>query len=340
MPPLGIPRRRAAAQPIHVRAERYIRERWDARACERMAVGVNSEVWRVDLGHESLIARFWRIEEHRDLAAECAHALGLVAALGLPAPRLLDTDFGPRAAAHGFRVTVEEHIPGRHLRLEDLGERRVVEQIASLLIRLHSMTSDVAGRPWSRHNREHPWERWMTDRARVLVDRARRLGLADRATAKELGEWFASRRPRLREVSPLCLVHGDLQPANLLMDDRGRVTLIDFATLSFAPRVLELASAHNAFELVARGAFAPILEEYLRREQGTGNKEQDEGAIERMWREHGAHFRAFDQLRRAVSAQRKVGKRRHIGRRDVYAHKAELFWGLLLETAGIREIRG
>lgn len=331
-------RRGRASAPMGERAEAHIRRRLAARpalrgfgpvqACEEIVEGNNSELWRVDLAGGRLIARFWRAEPHRNRAHEHAESLDLVASLGLPAPRLLDVDATPQTEREsGFHVTAETWLEGRAVGPGDLREEAVRRQMVDQLLRLHGHAGEVAGRPWSRANREHPWDRWMSRRIGVLLERARQLGRLDRASAERAARALAARQPPLAEVMPFHLSLGDVQPKNYLLAPDGQLQIVDVGALGFAPFELELVTGEASFDMAEEGAFRPVLEDYLA------------AAPERRarWEQRLDYFRAFDFLRRAVSAQRKTLKARHAARREEFAARGERFWerfAALLERLG------
>ncbi len=71
-----------------------------------------------------------------------------------------------------------------------------------------------------------------------LVDR----GYLDAETGRRLGSWMDELRGRFDENSPRVLLHGDLAPQNLMVDDAGRfVALIDWGDAAWGPRGMEFA---------------------------------------------------------------------------------------------------
>jgi hygromycin-B 7''-O-kinase len=74
--------------------------------------------------------------------------------------------------------------------------------------------------------------------AEELVDR----GYLDPETGRWLGSWMGRLRGRFDENSPKVLLHGDLAPQNLMVDDAGRfAALIDWGDAAWGPRGMEFA---------------------------------------------------------------------------------------------------
>lgn len=263
---------------------------------EEIAEGTNSEIWRVDLDSGPLIVRFWKIERGRDKASETAELLQHLGALGLPVPRLVDCDLSAATARrYAVRVTVEEYLPGRPIEPADLRDAGIRRQLVDILQRLHTETSDTAGRPWRRDNEHHPWEPWLRRRIPLLVERLRSRRPSE--IDGDLTERILALMPPERDIRPFALIHGDPQPANFLLDDRGRVGLIDFGTVMHAPFEIDLVIGQDCFDLLEPGSFDPVIEECL--------AASPEGWRER-WRRHARFFRAFHLLERVSSAWRKA----------------------------------
>jgi len=329
MAPWPFARRATASAPMAERVRAHIHTRLAERpalralgavvSCEEIAEGNNSEIWRVECERGRVIARFWRVEARRDKAADNAHVLGLAASLGLPAPRLIDLDTTRETEREfGFHVTVEELVEGRPLEPSDLRDGVIRGQLVAILLRMHAHTGEIAGQPWSRANREHPWDEWMPHRIGILLGRARDLKLAEAGT---LAKWEAALRrhqPPLTDVLPFNLIHGDVHPRNCLLGADGALRMIDFGAVAFAPFELELVTGEASFEMAEAGSFVPLLDAYL----ATSPERRE------RWERNQDHLRAFDLLRRAVSAHRKTLKARHAARHGEFGARGERFWNL------------
>jgi Ser/Thr protein kinase RdoA (MazF antagonist) len=324
--------RRAQRRPIGERARTYLSEIFPQRAAirergseivgfEEIAEGTNSEIWRVDLDSGPVIARFWKIERGRDKASETAELLQRLAALELPVPRLVDCDLSTATARRfAVRVTVEEFLRGRPLEPADLRDESIRRQLVDIFQRLHAETSDMAGRPWRRDNEHHPWEPWVRRRIPLLVERLRthRPNEID----GDLAECILALMPPERDIRPFALIHGDPQPANFLLDDRGHVGLIDFGTVMHAPFEIDLVIGQDCFDLLEPGSFDTAIEECL--------AVSPERWRER-WRRHARFFRALHLLERVSSAWRKA-ERYHAAAAQESRRRGDHAWERLQTT--------
>ncbi|MBN1476996.1 phosphotransferase [Candidatus Sumerlaeota bacterium] len=299
--------RRALRRPLSERAHAYLSEIFPQRPAIRdrgaeivgfaeIAEGTNSEIWRVDLDRGRLIARFWKIERGRDKAAETVELLQHLHTLGLPVPRLIDCDLSTKTARRfAMRVTVEEFLPGRHIEPADLRDVSIRRQLVDIFLRLHAETSETAGRPWRRNNRNHPWEAWLDRRIPLLVERIRMQRPGE--IGGDLAEPILAMRPPERDTRPFALIHGDPQPANFLIDGSGHVGLIDFGTVMYAPFEIDLVIGHDCFDQLEPGSFDSVIEECL--------AASSERWRER-WRRHARFYRALHLLERVSSCWRKA----------------------------------
>ena len=110
-----------------------------------------------------------------------------------------------------------------------------------------------SGRPWRRDNEHHPWEPWLRRRIPLLIERLRTRRPSE--IDGDLAERILALMPPERDVRPFALIHGDPQPANFLLDDRGRVGLIDFGTVMHAPFEIDLVIGQDCFDLLEPGLF-------------------------------------------------------------------------------------
>ncbi len=162
------------------------------------------------------------------------------------APQLLDSE-----ATHlALLLTAVPGHPLRELRLPPAEEREAYRQTGALLARLHT-----AGDLTPRHRAEARDE---LDAAPHALERLlHRCG--DRTTRREraLARALVGDLPHLGPL-PLALVHGDLQPRNVMWSAAGQASLIDFERTRFAPAVLDfvrLASGPWADRPALRAAF-------------------------------------------------------------------------------------
>lgn len=164
-----------------------------------------------------------------------------VAAQGYPTPRVLAAG-GPDAGIGGQAYLVMDLAPGRPL-LDGLDGVRALAQLPSLARRIPSTLADVLA---TLHR---------VDPAPVIGElvaagvpspdlpsmlthlqaRATVLGRADLAAA---AAWLLSHRPAVGDGGVIC--HGDMHPFNVLRDEAGRVTVLDWSAAVLAPAGYDL----------------------------------------------------------------------------------------------------
>ena len=82
------------------------------------------------------------------------------------------------------------------------------------------------------------------------------LGRADLAAA---AAWLQSHRPT---AEPVVVCHGDMHPFNLLVDDRGETTVLDWSAAMLAPGAYDLGFTSLVLAsppLVVPGALRPVI---------------------------------------------------------------------------------
>jgi fructosamine-3-kinase len=168
-------------------------------------------------------------------------------------PRLLDS-----GTVDDTAYTIEERIPGRSLdvALVDLEGTRREEALLAYAGAALALNAIAISRPWFGEFlmdptiRRDTWSEYLIARAAVQFARAaERL----REVVADIGSTFATFRDQLGSLdgAPVGLVHGDLFPGNVMVDDDLRVTgVIDFgfSTVIGDPRL----------DLVAASAFLEV----------------------------------------------------------------------------------
>ena len=176
-----------------------------------------------------------------------------------PATAAKETAFQAEVAAQGFRTPAvhaaggpEVGVDGRAYMVMDLAAgrpllagldgvgalarlpslaRRLPVTLADVLARLHRLNPTVVERRLDVAGVARPGQEPMLV---SLVDTAERLGRADLAAA---GRWLQA-HPPARE--PVVVCHGDLHPFNVLVDDAGAVTVLDWSAALLAPATYDL----------------------------------------------------------------------------------------------------
>lgn len=166
-------------------------------------------------------------------------------AAGLPVPELLAFAPGPPA------VIAMRYVDGAPL---SSGQVRAARETGSLMARFHQLG---ARPPFSTGH--ETWDRHILVWAGRELASLARYGLLDADQVATLRQWFARQRARLA-ARPVALLHGDLQPAHVLVDRHGeRVAgLLDFADAQPGDPLLDIAVLTLWDHALAR----PVLEGY------------------------------------------------------------------------------
>jgi aminoglycoside phosphotransferase (APT) family kinase protein len=131
--------------------------------------------------------------------------------------------------------------PGATLRFGD----PIPAAVLVTLARLHAATSSTETNAWAPGFGAARVE-WLVERA------ARALAVSERfkATEPDHAAWLgrlqsAGAEPRLREAAealPRALTHGDMHPANIVLDAEGAPIILDWGNVAAAPPTLDLAN--------------------------------------------------------------------------------------------------
>jgi aminoglycoside phosphotransferase (APT) family kinase protein len=163
-----------------------------------------------------------------------------VAAQAFPTPTVRASG-GPNEGVDGRAFMVMDLAQGRPLlagldglaavaKLPTLAQR-LPTTLAEVLARLHRLDpAPVQGRLEADGVARPGLESMLTS----LHDTARRLGRADLADA---AIWLRDHRP---PPEPVVICHGDLHPFNVLVDDAGAVTVLDWSAAVLAPATYDL----------------------------------------------------------------------------------------------------
>jgi aminoglycoside phosphotransferase (APT) family kinase protein len=205
-------------------------------------------------------------------------------------------DQSPRTwRQYGFSFLAEEFLDGKTLiRVPLGGTEPVVDNIADLLLRLHTIRSLKGGKPWEGQT----WkpERWAGKMAKEHLTRLQRLDLGlDNPRANALTMWFAEKF-RLCCQASYPLVHGDFHGRNILLLKDGELGLIDLATVSYGFPQIDLVEAEISLFRENATAAAGFFTRYFTSAQGNGAISNE-------------HYEAtrpvFEALRHIIKAGRK-----------------------------------
>jgi aminoglycoside phosphotransferase (APT) family kinase protein len=163
-----------------------------------------------------------------------------VAAQGFPTP-IVHAAGGPDEGVSGRAFMVMDLAPGRPLLagLEGISAasklpslfRRLPVTLADVLARLHRLEPAPVRARLEADGVPYPGLQLMLA---SLHDATERLGRADLAGA---ATWLRDHRPT---SEPTVICHGDLHPFNVLVDDAGAVTVLDWSAALLAPATYDL----------------------------------------------------------------------------------------------------
>jgi aminoglycoside phosphotransferase (APT) family kinase protein len=244
-----------------------------------------------------------------------------VAAQGYPTPRVLAAG-GPEEGIDGQAYMVMELAAGRPL-LAGLDGVRALLQLPSLARRLPATLADVLARLHTVEPAPVVAELAATgvrrpDLQSMLVgleEAAMNLGRADLATA---AAWLAAHPPVGDQDVVIC--HGDMHPFNVLVDDQGAVTVLDWSAAVLAPAGYDLGFTSlllaepplvlpGPLQPVARRAGRALSRRFLRAYERAGAVAVDRDAL--RWFQGLACLRALVEVAGWVAAGTIDGRAGH-----------------------------
>ena len=200
--------------------------------------------------------------EYAALKARHEHrALSLLGAQGYPAPRVeaLEVEASPLAGGKPFLLM--ERVPGALMgRLTQSASpkenARYLCQASDLLVRLHRLD----WRPFAQDPAAHTAPDGRAHLRRTIEDWERMAAPFDAPSAQAQLAWFSE---HLGDVSPgrPAVIHLDFHMYNILVDDDGRATVIDWTCLTVSDPRVDLA-----WTMVLPSDGGPALREALVRE--------------------------------------------------------------------------
>jgi aminoglycoside phosphotransferase (APT) family kinase protein len=197
------------------------------------AAGQRNSVWLVTTSAGvDVVVRV--LVDARRLAMERA-VIALVAAAGVPVAEVL------WATSAAEAVLVQRRLPGRMLS-EVSPTDAVCRSVATTLRAIHGIggTSGFGNLGADLAGEDDRLSTWFTARVRAEVDAATTLAAADRALLDRSLEVLDLAQPLLDRQGP-GLVHGDVQPFNLLVDADDRVTgVLDWEAAKSGPPAFDL----------------------------------------------------------------------------------------------------
>jgi Ser/Thr protein kinase RdoA (MazF antagonist) len=278
----------------------------------RAAFGVRSIVHLVDLSGGSHVVL--RALTPWVSAARLTYNLRSFARLGLPVPRLLDSDLSPLTAWRwGFYALTEERVDGTHPH-EHPDQDAAARAVARALARFHSVERWRWGWPGL--------PRIGSYRAHLIARAAKRARHLDKALAqprrREIEAWFREHSRSAPLGSPFALCHSRVNPGNFLLRPDGEAVALDLIESRYGAFAIDLVSAFYRICDGEAARIAAFLDEYF--------------AARPAWCRE-----AFDGARTFFEANRALGQAATFTRRAARAAAAGDADELALFRAGLRD---
>ncbi|MFH0794715.1 MAG: aminoglycoside phosphotransferase family protein [bacterium] len=260
-----------------------------------------------------LVLRFFPLR--RDLrthAAEHETVHRLLLELGLPVAPFYFRDNSPDTLKFlAAEVTAEKFLEGRNLTIHDVANPAApqFEPLLDLVASLHQRVSNSFGRPLRAADDSYSPAEWYARRAAHCLARLRQDRYLSASEADGWETFFASKSSILSQRPHFSLIHGDLQSANLIVDPKGKLWIIDFGTVRYEHFAIDLLQLQSGLFARVPETFKTFLDCYLKKRGG---------ALRRSFDADGPFLAAFLTLEKAYSHCAKAnkvqrGKRREYG---------------------------
>ena len=320
--------RREIKDRVDEYCRRHLRERLGANpkavlSFSQMAKGHNTILRGVNVeGVGPLVLRFFPLRRDlRTKAAEHQAVHKLLLELGLPVAPFYFRDNSPETIKLlTAEVTAEKFLEGRRLAPEDLASPNapLFAPLLDLVVALHQRRSDSFGRPFAQDSENSSPSEWYTARAGHYIARLSKDKFISSRDASRWKTFFASKASALSNRPHFSLIHGDLQPANLIVDPQGKLWIIDFGTVRYDHFAIDLLQLQIALFGGAPGTFKAFLDRYF---------EKLGESLREYFDADGPILAAFLALEKAYSHCTKTskvqrGKRREHGDTEVFHRSA------------------
>lgn len=305
-------KKKSARENIGERIEKYLKDSLKARfppfqtgikSIEKIGRGENTilRVISSETG-QRFVARFYPYEPHKEKALEHCYVSTLFKRNNLNTPKIFFKDTSPETREDfGFDVVIEAFIQGTPLNTERLNEKPdLLRNFIAQLQTLHSVTSKSAGKFWRVENEREAPLTYFLQRTRLYLTRINKY-LTPLNTKEQ--KYYLNAMVRLSEplksITTYNLIHGDLQPHNILVTPNGDIYFLDFGRTCYGFFEEDLVEVFYGIYTGARDGFNLFLTEYF-----SQDKENRHSRFEKNF----SFFTAFYHLEKASSSAVKVRK--------------------------------
>jgi aminoglycoside phosphotransferase (APT) family kinase protein len=252
---------------------------------------------------KTLLLRIYPYVAEKRKGVEHAHVSRLLHEHGINVPEIrFCDDSATTRAEFEFEAIVEDYVSGHEPDNADIVEARFINELASVLTKMHQIKSDVAGKPWHALNERQDPIRYYVKRSSLYLKRVSRHLTTVGAEALQRCKAFLQREvERLRPIREFSFVHGDVQTGNLIIAARGEIYVVDFGTCGYGYFEEDLVSAELGVFGSNETAFEMFVDSYFAIAGRDARNRYDQTRI---------FFLAFYHLEKASSAATRVRKMR------------------------------
>ncbi|MCX7765563.1 MAG: aminoglycoside phosphotransferase family protein [Candidatus Sumerlaeia bacterium] len=209
--------------------------------------------------------RIYPYAPDREDAQEHCLVARLFARSGANVPEILFCDNSKKIRIkYSFDALVEEYIEAQSLSEELMSIQPMIRQrLAQTLASLHQMTNHLSGKIWQPVNERRQPLKYFAERINLYFTR---LSTYHHQLTPSLVKHFTDKmhavcKP-LSTISSYNLIHGDLQPENLLLNQNGGIIFLDYERSCFGYLEEDLVCVLNSYFRGLRDNFQLFLNDY------------------------------------------------------------------------------
>lgn len=184
---------------------------------------------------EKYILRIYPLKGNKKRACYHYYLAKLLMENDISVPKIILFDESKQTEKqYQFEVIVEEFINGRPLVREDLLDEKILLQVNDILKKQHSIKSSVFGRTWMPRLKEQTTREYFEDSLKVNINKINEyLMKLPEEEIKKIKAFFEPFITEIEKIEEFELSHNDFTSENLLLDQSGKVVLIDFGAMSY-----------------------------------------------------------------------------------------------------------